>query len=86
MFRLVLRQRSSTATPLLPVGSVWAEFKSVTLDVSGGSGTNTYGIDDDIVEVFEDATGYHGFLLTIPQPTSNLMLAIGSAVQLVRRR
>jgi uncharacterized membrane protein len=52
-----------------------------TLDVPGSSLTATNGINDagQIVGVYADASGLHGFLATpVPEPATLLLLVIGT--------
>jgi uncharacterized membrane protein len=62
-------------------GTTWR-----TLDYPGAFNTYAYGISGNrIVGCFSDSSGQHGFLLTIPEPATLSLLAIGGLV-LVRRK
>ena len=50
---------------------------SITLNVPSAESTQAWGIDgDNVVGHFTDATGVHGFLLTIPEPTTAALLIV----------
>ena len=59
-----------------------------TLDVPGASTTWATGIDgSNIVGWYSDANGnVHGFLATIPEPTTLSLLAVGLLMACRRRR
>ena len=59
-----------------------------TLDVPGATDTVLFGIDgSNIVGWYSDANGnVHGFLATIPEPTTLSLLAVGLLMACRRRR
>ena len=72
--------------------SVQADYVYTTLDVPGASETYAYGIDGgNIVGVYSDGRGTHGFLATVvPLPATAWMalplLAVGMLMACRRRR
>ena len=64
-------------------GSTWSTF-----DVPGASGTGTrvYGIDGNtVVGSFQDTLGRHGFIATVPEPSSVLILMAVAGLSRARR-
>ena len=58
-----------------------------TLDVPGATDTFLIGIDgSNIVGYYEEDGNVHGFLATIPEPTTLSLLAVGLLMACRRRR
>lgn len=59
----------------------------IALDFPGASGTAIYGIDGiNLVGEYVNSSGCHGFLYTIPEPATILLLGLGSLALLRKRR
>jgi hypothetical protein len=75
---------SGNSRGLLYNGSTWT-----TLDYPGSNCTETLGISgSNIVGVYFDAPGSdsHGFIYTIPEPATLLLLGLGGLAIMRRRR
>jgi len=68
--------------------SVQGSYTYTTLDVPGASSTHAYGIDgNNIVGYYIDGSGNsHGFLTTIPEPSTALLLCLGLMALATGRR
>jgi len=57
------------------------------LDMPGARFINSDGIDgNNIVGYYEDASGFHGFLYTIPEPSTLSLLGLGGLALLTRKK
>jgi len=68
-------------------GFVYDGTTLTTFEFPGASISGAYDIDgDNIVGIYRDASGPHGFLYQIPEPATVLLLGLGSLALLIKRR